>query len=82
MNVLQRELISPLPKPVPCPADVEKLHYRQRIESAIEILMAELDWLDGDADVEDDDPAEDAARGEANGDDEYYLAGAVTDLVD
>ena len=80
MNHFQREFTARLPEPVPCPADIDLRLYRQRIEAAIELLMAELDRLGGDGDLEDDDPAEDSDHGELNGDDEYYLAGATTDL--
>lgn len=67
MNYLQREFIAPMPEPVPCPADVNRLRYRQRIEAAIEILLAELDRLDGDENLED------------GADDECYITGSPTD---
>ena len=78
MNHLQREFTARLPEPVPCPADVARLLYRQRIEAAIELLMAEHDRLEGDVDLEDDDPAEDPDHGELNGDDEPYLSAGTT----
>lgn len=44
---------------------------RQQIETAIEALLGVLDTLDGDPDLEDDDPAED------NGDDEPSLGSGI-----
>lgn len=38
---------------------VERLALRERTERAIEALIAMLDELDGDPDLEEDDPAED-----------------------
>lgn len=40
---------------------------RARIEAAIEAMIAALDAIDGDPDLEDDDPAEDDGTAECDG---------------